>query len=375
MKISVDKTTLLKSLDRCKSVTDAKSTMPVLGQVRLEVTDNKLLIGATDLFQAVETEVTCDVSETGSICVNARDLYDRVKQMPDGDVKLTLDSLALIVKAAKSARKFKLHGIPVSEFPSIPKMVGNTEPVRVQDRGLAEKFEAVIFSVSTDETRPFMNSVLVEEERGSIRLAGTDGHRLAVLSSSGLGESLSSRWLIPLRGAKELLKLLKESVAAKHEDHEVILYPDVGNLFVSVNGFQYCCKLTDANYPPYRQIIPAAWEFVVKIKKLQLVDALKAVRSSTGIGGGVTFKFNATEKQVAIDAVSESGEGHDLLTCEYDKCPSSDYSVNADYLIESIEPINTEHVVLKLSDAGAPILIEEDNDLQEYVSIVMPIRI
>ncbi len=377
MKISVEKTTLLKALDRCKSVTDAKSTMAILSHVRLIADPDELMgclkIGATDLFQSVETKISASVDEEGSICVNARDLYDRVKQMPDGDVKLSLDGLALIVKAGKGPRKFKIHGIPVVEFPSLPKQTSNAEPIRIQDRGLAEKLESVLFAVSTDETRPFLNSVLFEQEVDSIRLVGTDGHRLAVLSSAGLEKDLVNRWLIPLKGAKEILKLLNESVSAKHEDHEVLIYPDLGNLFVVVNGFQYCCKLTDAQYPPYKQIMPTAHNTLVKVKRIQLIDSLKALRTTAGQARGVKLTFKDGKMQ--INANSEAGEGHDDLDCETNNNPTDDFSLNVDYFIDSIDPVCTEKVVIKLLGQMDPIVIEEDNDLKEYISIVMPIRL
>ncbi len=375
MKFSVDKTVLLKALDRCKSVTDAKSTTPILSHVRLELNEDKLLgcltLGATDLFQSVETDIHVNIDEPGSGCLNARDLYDRVKQLPDGDVKFTTDGASVTIKAAKTPRKFKLSLVPADEFPSLPKMRTDIESIRIKDKDLAGKLDAVLYAVSTDETRAFLNSVLLEENGGNTRFVATDGHRLAVLSSSELVDSGSSRWLIPLKGAKELLKLCTESGTAKHDDHEVVLYPDTDNLFVLVNGFKFSCKLTNANYPPYGQVIPSSWQHTIKVSRLKLIDAIKALSVSTGQSKAIKLCFE--ENKLLIDVKSEAGDADDEIECECEKIDET-YSVSAQYMLDALEPVNTAEVVLKLSGGMDQVLIEENNDLKEYIAIVMPIR-
>src|SRR6185295_1752001 len=84
MQVTVSKKDLLRILERCQGVADKKSTMPVLGNVLLEVAGpDQLRVAATDLYLAVSGHVPAKVEKGGSIAVGARDLFERVRNMPD----------------------------------------------------------------------------------------------------------------------------------------------------------------------------------------------------------------------------------------------------------------------------------------------------
>jgi DNA polymerase III subunit beta len=375
MKITIDKSSFLRSLDRAKAVTDSKGPMPILSHVRLVADPDKLhgclIVSATDLFVAVTTDVACSVDESGDICLNAKDLYDRLRLMPDGDVKITVKELKATIKASGSPRKFILSGLPVSEYPSIPELTCSVEAITANSKALAGKIESTIFSVSTDETRPFLNSLLFQIREKGLTLVSTDGHRLTVLKE-GETSSGSRDILVPLRAAKEILNL------CKGPEQDVLLYADTAILFVSVNGFVFSCKLADGQFPPYNQIIPSKWNEEIRVPRLALINALKAVSVSTGETGGVKITF--VDKKTLINAESIQGTGDDELESDYAKSEPISYGVNANYLIQALTHVCSEFAVLKVGNDLDPILIEQNVDKEsiqkeEYIAIVMPMRI
>ncbi len=377
MKFTIEKTTLLKALDRAKSVTDNKGPMPILAHVRLQADPDKLHgclhVSATNLFIAVKTTVNCSVDEDGGICLNAKDLHDRLKLMPDGDVKFACADNKATIKASKSPRKFVMHGLPVEEYPTLPEVNSSTAPVTFNDKELSQNIEAAIYAVSTDETRPFINSLLFEERDGKLNLVATDGHRLAVLRNCS---SVDQKWLVPLNAVRELARLCYESASNKGDNHAVIFYPETNNLFVTVNGFQFSCKLAEGNFPPFNQIIPSTWEKLIKVNRAKLVESLKALIVSTGDSKGVKFSFS--ESKLTLSTESVNGTAQDEIECDYTGNDAT-YGISAAYMIQALEPVNTDNVVLKLSGELDAILIEEDKvkveGKEEYLSIVMPLRI
>ena len=95
MHVIVSKRDLLPVLDRCQGVADKKSTMPVLGNVLLDVEGpNELRLAATDLFLAVRGKVPAKVEQGGSVAVGARDLLERVRNMPDGEIGISTTATA-----------------------------------------------------------------------------------------------------------------------------------------------------------------------------------------------------------------------------------------------------------------------------------------
>lgn len=373
MKFTIEKATLLKALDRAKSVTDAKSTMPILSHVRLEAEPDTLHgalhVGATDLFMSIETTVSCSVDEEGGVCLNAKDLYDRLKLMPDGDVKFTLSANSVTIKAAKAPRKFVLPGLALTEYPILPERKGDGPGVVWNDRELADKIDSAKYAISTDETRAYLNSLLFEENNGNLNLASTDGHRMAMINGN---VSNGNKWLVPLKAVNELVKLCRESVGNKTKEHNVIFQPESANLFVHVNGFDFSCKLVEGSFPPVQSVIPTRWDHEIKIERDKFINTLKALVVATSDSKGVKLSF--TENKLSIVAESVNGTGDDEIECEYIGGDNS-YGVNAVYLLQALDPICTDKVVLKVSGSMDPILIEEDSKDSEYVAIVMPMRI
>src|SRR5688500_20412177 len=106
MQVTVSKKDLVRVLGRCQGVADKKSTMPVLGNVLLEATKEGLRVAATDLYLAVSGTIEAQLEKPGSVAVPARDLFDRVKMMPDGQVSIAVgDNAATVLRAVRSEER------------------------------------------------------------------------------------------------------------------------------------------------------------------------------------------------------------------------------------------------------------------------------
>jgi DNA polymerase-3 subunit beta len=189
--------------------------MPVLGNVLLEAGEGSLRAAATDLYLAVSGSIEAEVQTPGSVAVQARDLFERVRMMPDGQVALsTDDNAAMIIRAVGSARRYTLHGLPGDEFPSLPKPGEDAEELELPVATVARLIGATQFSISTDETRLHLNSALFEWEGDTARMVTTDGHRLSKIEVKAEGPKSALSMLIPLKGVQELRRLCDEVAQA-----------------------------------------------------------------------------------------------------------------------------------------------------------------
>ena len=113
MQVTVSKKELQRVLARCQGVADKKGTMPMLGNVLLATRGNERLgLAATDLFLAVSGEIPAQVQVEGSVAIGARDLFERVKMMPEGQLDITTsEGGATTIRAKGSARRYSLHGL------------------------------------------------------------------------------------------------------------------------------------------------------------------------------------------------------------------------------------------------------------------------
>src|SRR5262249_14559039 len=232
---------------------------------------------------AVSGRINAEVAKGGSIAVGARDLFERVKMMPEGQLTIaTNDGSSATIRASTSARRYTLHGIPCDEFPAVPQPDANAPILSLPIESLALLIARTHFSISTDDTRLHLASALFEWEGNRLRMVTTDGHRLSKMELTAAGKSASASMLIPLKGIQELRRLCDEARAEPKGDEaetapELTLIQRGANAFSRLPGLQYSVKLVDARFPPYGQVIPQSTERTIVAPRAALADALRAV--------------------------------------------------------------------------------------------------
>jgi DNA polymerase-3 subunit beta len=383
MHVVVTKRDLLKILGRCQGVADKKSTMPVLGNVLLEVEGtDRLKLSATDLHLSVTGTVTAEVETGGSVALPARDLFERVRMMPEGKLAIATSSGAgTTIRAVGSARRFTLHGMPGEEFPQLPAPDPSSQPMPIDVRALGQLIAGTYFSISTDDTRAHLNSALFEWEGERVRMVTTDGHRLSKMETLVRGREGTVTFLIPLKGVLELKRLCDEAATeAKAEGGsdvtEIKISHGGPNAFFDLPGMRFSVKLVDAQFPPYQQVIPEHSEHIVRAGRAELADALKAVSvAASDRTGGIRLTLAASKMRFESES-PESGQGFDEVAVDYDG-PEVTVGFNARYFLDVLGAIDDVDVVLGVSGELDPAVIKPAtaSGTTTYLAVVMPMRI
>jgi DNA polymerase III subunit beta len=376
MDLVIAKKDLLRLVARCQGVADKKSAMPALANVLLAAEGNTLRVSATDLYLSVSGQTHAEVATAGSVAVPAKDMLERVKAMPDGPVQIiATEGAQTTLKAVGSPRRYTLHGIPGSEFPQLPKPAPDAPSLQLPVDLLALLIARTHFSISSDETRPHVNSGLFEWVGDRVRLVSTDGHRLSKMEATVTGSSATATMLIPLKAITELRRLAEEAKTEK-DAASVTITQSGPNAFFSIAGMVFSVKLVDAQFPPYQQVIPQLSDRSVRAPRLQLSDALRAVSlAASDRTGGV--KLSVAPGTLRITSESpESGNGFDELPVDYSG-PEVTIGFNAKYFLDVLAAVDDEEIVLGISGELDPAVLRpaaETSD-QSYVAVIMPMRI
>ena len=381
MHVVVAKKDLLRVLARCQGVADKKSTMPVLGNVLLEVSGtDQLRLAATDLYLAVSGKIPAKVESGGAIAIGARDLFERVKMMPDGQISIvTSGGAATTIRAVGASRRFTLHGIPGEEFPSLPQPEESATPLLLSIATVSSLIAGTYFSISTDETRLHLNSALFEWDGDRVRMVTTDGHRLSKMEAVLPGKQASATMLIPLKGVLELKRLCDEAASEdKGEDTsagEIRITQNGPNAFFQLAGFQFSVKLVDAQFPPYQQVIPEHSEQRVRAPRLALADALRAVSvAASDRTGGIKLTLSGGKMRFESES-PDSGEGFDEVAVDYGG-PELTVGFNARYFLDVLGAIQDDEIELAVSGELDPAVVRPANEgASSYLSVIMPMRI
>ena len=120
MKVTIERSVLLKALGHVHRIVERRNTIPILANVLIEAGDGKLALKSTDLDLEASESVPADVAQKGATTVPAHVIYDIVRKLPEGaqaSLETTGDTGQLVLRAGRS--RFTLQALPASDFPDL----------------------------------------------------------------------------------------------------------------------------------------------------------------------------------------------------------------------------------------------------------------
>src|ERR1700758_4792271 len=213
MKITVERSELLKSLGHVHRVVERRNTIPILANVLLRADRSKLSLKATDLDVEVTDTIAAEVSPGGSTTVPAHMFYEIVRKLPEGSqvvLESSCDRAVLSIRAGRS--RFTLQTLPESDFPDLaPGEMTHKFTLAAAD--LKRLIDKTQFAISTEETRYYLNGIYLHTVTSGnqlmLRAVATDGHRLAQVElAAPLGTEGMPSVIVPRKTVGEVQRLL-----------------------------------------------------------------------------------------------------------------------------------------------------------------------
>jgi len=372
MKVTVERTELLKSLGRVHRVVERRNTIPILANVLVRADRSKLSLKATDLDVEVTDSVAAEVSPAGSTTVPAHMFFDIVRKLPEGAqivLESTGDRAALSIRAGRS--RFTLQTLPESDFPDLaPGEMTHKFSLKAAD--LKRLIDKTQFAISTEETRYYLNGIYLHAagsaKAPTLRAVATDGHRLAQMEIElPKGAAGMPGIIVPRKTVGEAQRLLEDNEA------EITIELSPGKIRFTVGDAILTSKLIDGTFPDYARVIPTSndKELVVDKKEFEAaVDRVSTVSSERG--RAVKLSISAGKLLLSVTN-PDSGSANEELEVEYESDPI-DIGFNSRYLLDIAAQIESEAAVLKLADPGSPTLIQDKNP-RGALYVLMPMRV
>lgn len=369
MTISITRHDLLALLVPCQGVVDKKSLLPGIASVLLRTEGGSLRVSATDMYLSVSDKLP--VHGDINAALPAAGLLERVKAMPEGMLTITIgENYQATIKAAGSPRRFTLRGIPGSEFPVLPEPSGEAA-FTIPAATLSKLFARTAFSISTDETRPHVNSLLVEIGGHTIRCVSTDGHRLNKAEATVEGTLPKRSMMLPLKAVVELRRLLDKTTG------DVIVSSNDPHAFFAIGSATFGVKLIDAAFPPYAQVIPKFGKTGTHVARSALANAVQAVAiAASERTHGVKLTFAGDVLRIESES-PDSGNAYDELPIDDAGVGAVTVGFNWKYLLDVLSVIDGDEVVLNIKGDLDPMVIrpDEDEDGFSYLAVVMPMKV
>ena len=239
-----------------------KSTMPVLANVLPIVRGGQKRLPRRDgpVPVAHGPGIPAEIAKGGSVAVSGRDLFERVKMMPDGPIVITSTDNATTTPQGRGYRR-RLHPPrhagrrfpPLPSPPMAPSLALEVEVLQSSSPRLISR------SRPTRRARTW-NSALFEWDGDTVRMVTTDGHRLSKVDVKVPGHCDDAHSAGPSRSfAAFATRCRRGAHGAERQgrgQEAQITQSGIGVLFQALAP-RVSVKLVDAQFPPYSQVIPA----------------------------------------------------------------------------------------------------------------------
>lgn len=376
MKVTVQQQQLAHGVGTVARAVTTRSTLPVLSNILIKTDEGRLRLSATNLELGISAWIGAVVQEEGAITVPARTFADLVSNLPSEDVTLTVDSRTQSLNIRCSTLNTDIKGISAEEFPPMPTPDMETAlPLNVEN--FKEMIQQVVFSASTEDTRPNLTGVHMTNEDDSLVMAATDGFRISI-SSAPMAQTPAEQLdaLIPARALSELSR-----IAVNGEETLLMTFPaGRGQVIFHLKDVELVSQLIEGNFPNYTAIIPPSFKTRTVLNTANMLKACKQTEIIAREGNYISRldiqPEEGTDKtaRLELSATSEqTGSSEVIVDASVDGMPLL-ISFNIRYLREVLEVIKTPNVLLETNAPNTPGMIRPVGD-DSFKHIIMPMNI
>lgn len=367
MKLSCVQSDLERAVNIVSKAITPNTTLPVLNNILLKAEAGKLHFSATNLEVSIQYFINADVKSEGSITIPAKLLSSYVSLLNEEKIDLeVLEGDSVQIKSASSQTKIK--GINSSEFPVIPK-VEKENVFKVDRKVLEVAISQTAFAASTNTSRPVLSGVLFDVNKDELKIVATDSYRLAektILLKEKT--NLDIECIVPAKTIMELGKILNRA-----EENDVELSVSKNQVMFIVGDIQLMSRLIEGKFPPYEKVIPKDTKTKLEVLETSLANVVRRV-SLFARENNNSIKITATNDGKLTIATDETRVGEEKAELDVKiQGENNKISLNAQYLLDVLNYIQSEDILLEIDDKLSPAVIRPIKN-KDYVYIIMPLK-
>lgn len=366
MKFSIEKEEILHELQLLQGIVEKRSTMPILGNILIKVTDKEVELTGTDLEVGLRTHFAAEVEEAGSLTISGKKLFEIVRSLAGGQKILFKEQENLMMEITSGASQFKILCLPNEDYPQVPEP-RFTKNIRLPLEKIKDMIDRVYFAI-TQEQRYYLNGALMILKNKEIELVSTDGHRLAYtslpLETLNLEEEI--RGIVSKKTLGEMRKFEEESLEFDLDEN---------NLFFKIGKRTLISRIIEGKFPNYEAVIPKENPNIVVFAREELTDAIRRVSLfSTERSRGI--KFSVQKGKISLFSSNpEIGEARDSVDVEYSG-DEFEIGFNSQYILDFLTSVKAESVCFEMKDENSAVMMKpkEEEDIKD-ICVLMPMKI
>ena len=385
MKFSVQQPVFLNALQIVSKAVPQKPTHPILINIRIITYIDQIILTGFDLSFGIEHKITeFNLYEPGAICLPAKLLLNIVsKQDSNSEIIISTDDNNQCILVCDNS-EYQILGMDTDEYPELSSVTDkNSEQNNdsfqefiLNSSALLTAIKNTVFACSTDESKQVLTGINFDISSERLKVAATDGHRLAVISITPDEleleiENEKSIITIPAKMLKELERILIDKSL-----ESIKLIEGNGNLSFQTITTKLVCRTLYGQYPNYSQLIPNGDKFstLVTIDRKALIKSIeKASVILDSPEGLINLFFDHDNQQLTLSTQTKEVGGCSESLFAQTSGDLESIAFRCKYFLDGLKAMDSTEIQIKLTDKTGPCIIIPLSNL-DMLYLIMPVQ-
>lgn len=376
MKIKVQIEKIRKSINAIQTICQKKTISDITQNTLIEIENLNLTIKATDLEIFIEINIDIEEiinkSNNTKILINARILYDVIKEIEDKEIEIIFhdNNCHIITKNAQ----IELNTSDIKNFPENELKIENI--LHIKNKYILDCISyCAPLSASTIQKNSIA-TILFEIEPNAFKSTSTDGHCLSHISINKnipmLQETIT--FLLSKKASSDIKKIIEN---LNNENEEIFIGKSGSKIIFTNDIFSIAVKTINEKFPDYKKILTSDFQneltcqrtpFIKVSKRLSLFTENKFIPAIININKkNNTINFKIENKSI--------GKIEDTIDCEIKSKNENNISICIfpPYILKAAMEMDLKSTLeIRINEKQKPILFCSQNEEKIMFYIVMP---
>ncbi len=364
MKITCQKSDLLKGVNIVSKAVPTRTTMAILECILIDASSGEIKLTANDMELGIETTVEGTIEERGIIALDAKIFSEIVRKLPDNEVTIETDSSFKTFITCEKA-KFNIIGKSGDDFSYIPVFQRN-EPIIISQQTFRDVVRQTIFSVAENDNNKLMTGELFEIVDNKLKVVALDGHRVSIRNVELSGSFPDVKVVVPKKTLGEIVKIIDGGI-----DDALNIYVTDNHIIFEFGNTTAVSRVIEGEFFRVEQMLSADYGTKVRVNRRIFLECIDRATLLVKEGDKKPIIVNITDGRMSLSINSFIGsmdeeidivkEGKDLMI-----------GFNPKFVIDALKVIDDEEINIYMMNAKSPCFIRDD--AQTFTYIVLPVN-
>lgn len=365
MKFSCNKDIFLEAVLTTSKAASAKSTIPALEGILMELSNNELSLTGYNLEIGIKTSVSVVNGEDGSIIINAKRLCEIVRKMPSGELEIIIENNnSATIKNGRT--KMSIMCMAAEDYPQVPQ--ANAEKgFSMQQKTLKSMITQTKYACAVTDTKPVFTGCLFEIKDNILSVVAMDGLRIAVRQEPLSYEN--SSFIVPAKSLDELSHLLSDE-----NDKDITVSIEKNQISFEFGKYTMISRLINGEFLDFNKYIKYENALSVETNCSDMISSLERGMLVISEKVKLPLRCEFSNDTLTLSCTTALGSYNDQINVKYSGEPFT-IGLNTRFLLDAFKACESSDVKFIMTGKSIEPVLLVPKEGNEFTFLIMPMRL